>query len=372
MPTRQLLVGVAAVAAVAAIAFGFIGGAEQQSAGPPAKVAPEVEKQVRGLSVPEKVDAVLAVGFAGTNAGAAEVAKTQGGVVVRAENWPGAGGGSQLNSQLHAAGGPSATPPLVIGLQEGGEYRAYLDLPPAERQLDIGDGGDAAAAEASANATGAALKKAGFDLNLAPVADVATLDSPIADRAYGDDVDLVTEMTAAAVRGCRTAAIACAPAHFPGAGGETEDTDAGPASVSLDRDSLASRDLQPFRAAIAEKVPALVLSHAFYAAYEAVTPASMTSEIATDLLRSELGFEGVAITDDLAAGAISGGEQAPDAAVRAVGAGADLVVVTDPAAATRARLALINAANSGELPRERLDAAAARVIELKRQQGLLK
>jgi beta-N-acetylhexosaminidase len=102
-----------------------------------------------------------------------------------------------------------------------------------------------------------------------------------------------------------------------------------------------------------------------------VTPGALSPSIATDLLRGELGFEGVALTDDLTSGAISAGIGAPDAAVQALAAGSDVAVVGDPAQARQAREAILSAARSGEIPKDRLDQAAARVLTLKEQLGLL-
>ncbi len=335
----------------------------------PSVVPAEVGEQVGGLSNEEKVDTVLAVGFEGTTADAAGLAKQQGGVLVTEENWTGVDAGRQLITELRRT---TDTPPLVIARQEGGEYRTFSDLPPAERGVDIGDTADPTVAERRGEETAVALNGAGFDLNLAPVADVATLDSPIADRAFGDDTDLVAEMTAAWVRGCHAGEIACAVAHFPGQGPASGDTDEGPATVSVDEATLAQRDLPPFEAAFREKVEAVVLSHAFFAAYEAVRPASQTEEIAIDLLRNDLGFKGLAITDDLSAGAITGGEGGPkEAAVRALTAGADLLLVSDPAQAEAARKSLLEAVDNGDVSEARLDQAAGRVLELKKQLGLV-
>jgi beta-N-acetylhexosaminidase len=331
-------------------------------------VSPGTSKAVKGLSNTEKVDSVMAVGFAGTSP--PQVAKTQGGIFVSAANWTGAGAG--LNRAIHAAnnGVEGAIRPLVIGDQEGGAFRSYPDLPPAEGEADIGAAGDAARAETWAKQAGKALSAAGFDLNLFPVADVATLDSPLAGRAFGDNAQVVAEMTAAAIRGCEAAGIACAPAHFPGLGAESQDIANGPATVGLSADDLAQRDLLPFQAAFKAGAPAVLISHAFYAAYDPVTPASTSPLVIGDVLRKQMGFKGVAITDDLSLGAIRGGQGAADASVQAIASGADMVLISDPADAAAARDALLKAVKKNQIPQARLDAAVSRVLELKRKQGL--
>jgi beta-N-acetylhexosaminidase len=314
---------------------------------------------------------VLASGFSDPAKAARQVSAGRGALVVGPETWPGGGAGRAMLRRLRAASSPKGIPPLIVGLQEGGQYRAYPDLPPAQRQLDIGDLGTADGARAWAAEWGGSLRAAGFDINLAPVADVATLDSAIADRAFSDEAELVAELTAAAVRGCDAAGIACAVPHFPGEGSATQDPDAGPATVSLDAASLQRRDLVPFQAAFNENVPAVVLSNALFAAYDPVTPASLSSTVASDLLRDQLRYKGVAITDDLTAGAIVGGQSIADAAVAALAAGADLVLISDPSSAQTARARLIEAARAGEIPPERLNEAVGRVLELKKRIGLL-
>jgi beta-N-acetylhexosaminidase len=208
-------------------------------------------------------------------------------------------------------------------------------------------------------------------MNLGIVADVATIDSPVGDRAFSDDANVTAQLTAAAIRGCEEAGIACAVRHFPGLGAASGSTDAGPATVSLDSATLATRDLLPFEAAIAEGAPAVVLSHAFYAAYDPVTPASLAPEVANGLLRERLGFTGVAITDDLATGAIRATGGVRQAGVTALAAGADMLLVESPAEAEGVRDGLLAAVESGEVPEDRLDQAVGRVLELKQNLGLL-
>lgn len=322
------------------------------------------------------VDQVLLLGFDGTDGTAPFLAEARGrqlgGVLIRSENWFGIDQGRALVESVRTAGelgGP--VPPLIVASQEGGPYRSFADLPPEQTELEIGDTGKAGAARNWAEETGEALREAGFDLNLFPVADVATLDAPIADRAFSDDPLIAAELTAAAVRGCIDAKLACAPLHFPGLGAASQDTTRGPATVSLDAAALSARDLEPFRAAFAVGAPAVVLSLAFYAAYDPVTPGALAEPVATGLLRDELGFEGVAIADDLGSGAVRFGYASGEAAVAAIAAGADMLEISSPRDQDEIREALIAAVGDGSLSRDRLFEAAGRVLELKRSQGLV-
>jgi beta-N-acetylhexosaminidase len=371
----------ATIAATAAIWATFLRGGETGgsplASGKRAGVSPPVAALVRGMSPDQLVDQVLLLGFDGTDATSPAITELRehqiGGVLVGPANWVDASQGATLISALRGAGlAGGRIPPLIVTAQEGGEYRTFPELPPDARELDIGKRGSPPEAEAWSKATGEALRAVGVDLNLFPVADVATVDSPVAGRAFSDDAATAAEMTAAAVRGCHDAGIACAVLHFPGLGAASQDTNKGPATVSLDERSLAARDLAAFRAAFAERVPGVVLSLAFYAAYDPVTPGAMSSRIATDLLRDQLGYTGPAITDDLGAGAVKATYRVPAAATMAMEAGADLLQIDSPPDQTGVREALLGAVSSGVLPEERLQEAAGRVLELKRRMGLLK
>jgi beta-N-acetylhexosaminidase len=336
-------------------------------------VSDRIAGLVGELTPAERVDEVLLLGFEGTDATApllAQLGERQlGGVLLGARNWQSADQLAALAAAIRAAGlhgqapGDESRriPPLIVAAQEGGAYRSFPDLPPELTQLEVGEAREAAEA----------LRAAGLDLNLAPLADVATADSHLAERSFSDDPALAAALTAAAVRGCRAAKLACAVPHFPGLGAASQDTNQGPATVSLDVAALDQRDLEAFRAAIAERVPAVVLSLAFYAAYDPVTPAALAAPVATDLLRGQLGFEGLAITDDLGAGAIRAGYSVPDAAVAALQAGADMVRIDSPEDQAGVRPAMLEAAESGAISEERLAEAAGRVLQLKLAGGLL-
>jgi beta-N-acetylhexosaminidase len=368
-----------AVLVLAALAAGawFVlvrdgGGGESDREARPAGVSRQANEVARGLDTEEQVDQVLLLGFEGADPTAPIVAELRerqlGGILFGSLN----GASPELLKALASAGGAEGRiPPLLVAAQEGGVYRTFPELPPAERAIDIGDEASPERAQAWAAETSRALTGVGFTLNLFPVADVGTLDSPVGGRAFSDDALLTAELTAAALRGCEEAGIACAPLHFPGLGAASQDTAEGPATVSQDTASLDVRDLEPFRAAIAERAPAIVVSLAFYSAYDPVTPAALAPEVVQGLLRDRLGFEGVAITDDLGSGAVKATYRVPDAAVAALRAGADLLQIAAPDDQARVREAILAAVESGELPRERLAEAVGRVLELKRSLGLV-
>jgi beta-N-acetylhexosaminidase len=372
-----LLVAAAATAAIWALLLRGGGSAGEGNPNDrPSGVSEPVAGLVSQMSPAERVDQILLLGFEGTDSTSPVMAELRarqlGGVLVGSANWIDRSQGARLVADLRASGlAGDRIPPLIATQQEGGRDRALGDLPPVQSEFRIGRRASPEVAERWAGETAAALRSVGIDLNLSPVADVASLDSPLAGRAFSDDPQIVAALTAAAVRGCRGGGTECAVLHFPGRGAASQDTDQGPATVSLDPVSLANRDLPAFRAAFAEGVPAVVLSLAFYAAYDPVTPGALATPVATDLLRDELGYRGAAITDDLGAGAIKAIDTVPRASVAAIAAGADMVRVDSPADQTEVRDALLRATAGGEIPQARLDEAAGRVLELKRDVGLL-
>jgi len=379
---RRALATALAVAATALIYLLFLRGGDEPDPGAGAGatgrgVTEPVANLVKEMSLEERVDQVLLLGFAGTDASSPifeELATRQlGGVLIEGPNWVDATAGAELAGALRAEGlRGDRISPLIATKQEGGIYRSLPDLPPEERELDVGRDGNPQFAERWAFDTAQGLRSSGIDLNLGLVADVAGPDSPVAGRAFSNDPLIAAELTAAAVRGCDAGRVACAALHFPGLGAASQDVAEGPATVGLDPATLATRDLAAFDAAFAERVPAVVLSLAFYASYDAVTPAAMSRPVAAGLLRDDLRYDGAAITDDLGAGAVKATSSVADAAVESLRAGADMVQIASPRDQEGVAEALVEAARDGVIPEDRLAEAAGRVLELKRTLNLLR
>ncbi len=364
---RRLVAAGVAIGATALLWVLLFGGGH--NSGPPttivspAKLAPQTTDRLGGLSEDEKVDQLIMAADPGPDDG------TLGAVLVDSGAWPGAGAGKALTKELRRE--HSGQVPAMIGTtQEGGAYRELPDLPPGARAIEVGDTGKPRAAEAWAGEMAKALHEEGFDFNVGPLADIATLDSAISDRAFSDDPAVVNAMVAGAFAGCAEHKIACIPAHFPGQGGTSEDTGSGPASVAIDARTLETRDIPAFAAAFEQGAPAVVISNAFFSAYDPVTPASLSPAVLDGVLRRGLGFGGVAISGDLLEGAIRSGYKVTEAAVDAIEAGADMVQISDPAYIEPVRNALRQAVASGAISSQRLDSAAGRVLEMKGRIGL--
>jgi beta-N-acetylhexosaminidase len=263
--------------------------------------------------------------------------------------------------------------PFIATDHEGGRVQRLRDgftefLPAAE----VGARGAQAVSLAAMTAS-AELRDAGVNLNFAPVCDVPVHegDTVIGNRAYSTEFLRASLLVAEYIRGAGTTVLACAK-HFPGHGGVGVDSHYGLPVFEGSRADLEPH-LGPFRAAIAAGAGAIMLGHiAVPALDESGTPASLSRPIATTLLREELNFRGLVITDDLDMGALSH-RQAGDVAVRALQAGCDMMLwCHSPAKARASCEAIIAALESGELDETRVRDALTRIAWAKKKYGVTK
>jgi beta-N-acetylhexosaminidase len=255
--------------------------------------------------------------------------------------------------------------PLFIAVDhEGGEIsRApWVAQQPAAAQ--VGARGDPAEARAIAEQMGEELLRAGVNTDFAPVVDTG-YGAATGARSFGEDPQLVAEMGAAAVEGFKESGVVSAAKHFPNHGAASSNSHVGLPVVEHDLATLRSYDLPPFRAAIAAGVPMVMVGHLLYPAIDPDRPASL-SPPAIAMLREELGFKGIVVTDDLAMAGASRGEPPALAAVEAVKAGADLLLISSqPQQQADAYDAVVEAVESGEIPRERVETSVERLLEVK-------
>ncbi|MGC9499551.1 glycoside hydrolase family 3 protein [Streptomyces sp. WG7] len=219
---------------------------------------------------------------------------------------------------------------------------------------------------------GRRLAACGVNLNWAPSADVnSNPDNPVIGvRSFGAATDLVARHTAAYVTGMQSAGVAACTKHFPGHGDTAVDSHHAMPRIDVDAAVLAERDLVPFRAAIAAGSRAVMSAHILVPALDPDRPATLSRRILTDLLRGELGHDGLIVTDGMEMRAIAGTYGIERGSVLAVAAGADAICVggglSDEDTVRRLCDALVAAVRSGELPEERLADAAERVRALAR------
>lgn len=247
--------------------------------------------------------------------------------------------------------------PIVSVDQEGGRVvrlRApCLAVPPARKVGSRGPSFVARVAEAQARE----LRALGFNLNFAPVLDIHTNDENpiIGDRAYGTTAEEVASHTEAFIRGAHTGGMLTCGKHFPGHGDTSQDSHLVLPVQQGSRELIMAREVEPFRAAVRAGVDSFMSAHVVYPSLHEDTPATLSPEIATRILRTELGFEGVLFSDDLEMKALSDDTGAN--AIAAIAAGCDLLLVC----ATESRQEAAYEALAKEV--ERSEAFRARVKE---------
>ncbi len=259
---------------------------------------------------------------------------------------------------------------VLIGTDEEGGDVTRLEAVqgssyPGNYALGVID--DPALTESVAAAIAADLAEVGVNLNLAPVVDVnSNPDNPVIGiRSFGSEPALVARHAEAFVTGTQETGVAACAKHFPGHGDTALDSHKELPVVTADRETLLARELPPFRAAIAAGVRAIMTAHVLVPAL-GEGPATLSSEILRGLLREELGFGGMAMTDALEMRAISATIGVEEAAVRALVAGADALCLGADLGAdevARSCSAIVEAVRSGRLGEERLREAARRVAE---------
>ena len=228
---------------------------------------------------------------------------------------------------------------------------------------------DLAVTEATGWAVGRELAELGIDLDLAPVADVnSCADNPvIGTRSFGADPKAAAEHVAAWVAGLQAAGVAACVKHFPGHGDTRDDSHVGLPVVEADLATLRERELVPFVAAVHRGVAAVMTSHLVVTVLDPERPATLSPTV-LGLLRDELGFDGVVVTDALDMAGASAGRGIPEAAVQSLATGADLLCLgpdKDQALVLAVRDAIVAAVRQGRLAAEALAASVERIARLR-------
>jgi beta-N-acetylhexosaminidase len=262
-----------------------------------------------------------------------------------------------------------AVPLLVAVDQEGGEIASAPWVAPEPAAAEVGSRGDPDEARAVATEMGRQLLRAGVNTDFAPVVDTG-FGAAIGSRSYGKDPELVARMGAAAIDGFEEAGVISAAKHFPNHGPATSDSHLSLPVIRHDKETVENYDLPPFRAAVEAGVPMVMVGHLLYPAIDPEHPASLSKE-AISMLREDLGFEGVVVTDDLAMAGATGGGPPARAAVEAVEAGADLLIVSSPPQQQAdAYDAVVEAVETGEIPRAQIRKSVERIVAVKEKYHL--
>jgi beta-N-acetylhexosaminidase len=265
--------------------------------------------------------------------------------------------------------------PIFISgdLEYGAAQRVPGEATILPRQMAIGATQNVAYAEQAAKLTAIEAKAMGFHWSYSPVADVnSNLQNPVIGvRSFGEDTKLVSEMSAAQVKGYQSEGIISSAKHFPGHGDTGFDTHSTLSKVSYSEEVLRKVHLPPFQAAIEQGIESIMTSHIIIEAIDPELPATLSKKVLTGLLRNDLGFKGIIVTDAMVMEAISKNWGAGEAAVMAVNAGADIVMANGSAADQLDTLdSLYEALQAGKLERSRIDESVERILIYKFKQNM--
>lgn len=378
-----LAVALAMVVAGYTIALRFPGiprprnGRDGDGAGPPGSVG----EIVAAMSLDQKIGQLFMFGVPGTTVdvddATAELVRRYavGGFILFRGNIQSARQTVELTNALRSLNAGNPLPLFIAADQEGGRvHRLPPEATPFPAAARVGGSRSPELAGQIGRAMGEELQALGINVDLAPVLDVNTNpDNPvIGDRAFGSDAALVETIGIAVMKGLQSTGTVTAVKHFPGHGDTSLDSHVELPVLDHDRSRLDSVELRPFAAAIRSGADMVMPAHvAFTSLDPAGSPASLSSPVLTGLLRGELGFDGVIITDALTMGAITRNYTPEQAMLAAIAAGADVLLLPAGAADQVAAVETLRAAAaSGALSAERIDQSVRRVAALKLRYGL--
>lgn len=331
-------------------------------------VAPNSESK-NNLTVEQKVGQLMMIGFEGelpTEELKEQIQKMNvGGVILFPRNVVSHRQVQTLTKSIQVLN-QSQYQILIATDEEGGRViRFYKDEVTMPGQMAIGATGSEVLAYESGRSIAARLSTLGIDVNLAPVLDL-NLESDnriVGSRSYGEDPEVVSLFGLSYIRGVQSLGISATAKHFPGHGRTKLDTHKTLPKIY----SSLEKDLIPFNAAISQNVDFIMTAHISYPKIDkSGLPATISPEIISNVLRKKMKYDGIIITDDLEMGAIEQTYGIGEAAVRAIVAGCDMVIIGWQKNKQReAYDALIRAVKNGRISQKRLDEAAARIMKLK-------
>lgn len=293
------------------------------------------------------------------------------GVILFAKNVESRPQVAALIEEIHGA---CAHTPLLAVDQEGGlvDRMRFPEMSLSPGAMSLGAAGDPELTYRAHRLMGEELRDLGIHVDYAPCLDVnVNPDNPIIGvRSFGEDPEAVAEHGRAAIRGLRDGGVAPTAKHFPGHGDTELDSHIALPTLAHPRERLESVELKPFRAAVEERVEAIMTAHVTFPALDATEglPATLSGPVLTGLLRQEMGYDGIIVTDSLAMRALADHWGFAESTVLSVLAGADLVLALGPFEQQLESLeGLIRAVREGRIPEARLDESVRRILALKQR-----
>ncbi|RKN75982.1 beta-N-acetylhexosaminidase [Paenibacillus ginsengarvi] len=346
----------------------------------PQKPVPEdpIQKKLGSMTLEQKLGQMVMAGVDGTKMD--EQAKSLiandfiGGFILYKPNIESTAQTATLLNELKEANRGNPAPLLLSVDQEGGKVsRMPGTLVPTPASRDIAKTGDKEKARAIGKAIGAEVRALGFNVDFAPVLDIdSNPNNPvIGNRSFGPTAAIVSSFGLQQMEGLRSERVIPVVKHFPGHGDTSVDSHLELPVVSKTLDQLRKLELVPFADAIRSDADMVMVAHILLPQLDPDHPSSMSPTVIGDLLRKEMGFGGVVITDDMTMGAILKHNDLGEAAVQSVKAGADIVLVAHEYAKAKMVIgALKQAVQSGAITADSIDRSVYRILALKERYKL--
>lgn len=337
-----------------------------------------IAEQIKDMTLDEKLGQMLIVGIEGyeIDLGAKQMIEELhvGGFILFGKNIESTEQLLELNNALKGANAVNKIPLFISVDEEGGRVsripNTIINLP---TNKDIGKLNNEEFSYEIGMLLAEKVKAFGFNMNFAPVLDINSnpKNPVIGDRAFGSKPEVVSNLGVQTMRGIGFGGVIPVVKHFPGHGDTAVDSHVGLPSVDNDIERLNSFELIPFEAAINYGAECVMVAHILLPKIDAENPASMSTAIITDILRKQLNFDGVVITDDMTMGAIMKNYDLAAAAVQAVKAGNDIVLVAHKYENALATMKSLKAAvQAGEITEKRIDQSVYRILKLKQRYKL--
>lgn len=335
----------------------------------------EILETISNMSLDEKVGQLVVSGFYGTtlDENILKLIKENkiSGVILFERNVKDSNSLLALNNSLKESNKNNKLPLFISTDEEGGSVtRMPKDIKRIPTNKYIGSLNNKDLSYKVGEILGEQLSYFGFNMNFAPVLDInSNPNNPvIGDRSFGNNKDIVSNLGTSTMKGIQSKNIISVVKHFPGHGDTSVDSHINLPVVNYDINRLKSFEFVPFKTAIQNGADAVMVGHILLPKIDSKYPSSMSYEIVTNILRKDLGFNGLVVSDDMTMGAITGNYSIEEASIKAINAGVDLLLVCQKYENTENVLkALKEAALNGTISKERLDNALYNIISIKKK-----
>lgn len=333
----------------------------------------EIKNKLKKMTIDEKIGQLIIAGFDGTTVNdelrSLILEKYVGGVILFSKNVESASQVVELNNEIKEINKVNKSPIFISVDEEGGLVSRmpseFKDIP---TNSDIAKYDDEDLSYNIGKVIGEEISSLGFNMDFAPVLDInSNPNNPvIGDRSFGDNEAIVSKLGIATMKGLKDSNVIASVKHFPGHGDTSVDSHVGLPVVEHDLERLKSFELVPFKKAIDAGADMVMVSHIMLPKIDEKEPATLSKTIITDILRKDMNYNGVVVTDDMTMGAIINNYDIGEAAVKSINAGVDIVMVCHQYDnVIKVIDAIKEAVKNGTITEERLDKSVERILKLK-------